>query len=156
MTFEGTLRGDGLRIGIAVARFNELLTRELLRGARDALRRAGVDEEAVDVAWVPGAWELPVAARWLAETGRYDALVCLGAVIRGGTPHFEHVASGALGGVAALARETGLPITVGILTTDDAQQALERAGIKQGNKGAEAAMAALEMATLRRAIGGAR
>ncbi len=153
MVFEGELSGKGLRVAIVVARWNLLITRELLAGAEDSLRRQGVAAEDVDVVWVPGAFEIPVAARWLAESGRYQAIIALGAVIRGGTPHFEHVAGAALGGIAALARETGLPITAGILTTDTSEQALERAGIKAGNKGAEAAQAAVEMATLARRLG---
>lgn len=152
VTFAGTSDGSGLRIALVVARWNELVTRALLQGAEDALRRAGVDAAAVDVAWVPGAWELPQAARWLAETGRYDALVCLGAVIRGATPHFDFIAGAAMTGAADVARATGVPVTAGILTTDTPEQALERAGLKHGNKGAEAALAAVEMARLRAAI----
>lgn len=152
MVYEGDLSGRGLKLAIVVARWNSLITRELLVGAQDSLRRQGVAEADIDVVWVPGAFEIPVAARWLAESGRYQAIVALGAVIRGGTPHFEHVSAAALGGIAALARETGLPIAAGILTTDSSEQALERAGIKAGNKGAEAAQAAVEMATLGRRL----
>jgi len=150
--FEGDWKGEDLRVGIVVARWNERITRELLAGARDALRRSGANPESIAVAWVPGALEIPSAAKWLAETGSFDALICLGAVIRGATPHFEHVAATAIGGVAAIARETGLPVTTGILTTDTPEQAIERTGIKHGNKGAEAAMAAVEMARLRQRI----
>lgn len=152
MIFEGTPTGEGLHVAIVVARWNALITRALLDGATDALRRHGVADADVDVAWVPGSFEIPLAARWLAGTGRYDAVVCLGAVIRGATPHFDHIAAATMQGVAAAARETGVPITAGILTTDTADQALERAGIKGGNKGAEAAVAAIEMATLGRRI----
>lgn len=152
MIFEGAPQGAGLRVALVVSRWNGLVTGALLDGARETLRRHGVAEEAIDLAWVPGAFEIPLAARWLAETGRYDALVCLGAVIRGATPHFEHIAAAAMQGVAELARSTGIPVGTGILTTDTAEQALERAGIKGGNKGAEAALAAIEMARLRRSI----
>ena len=154
MVHEGSLHGDGLTIGIVVARWNSLITRELLAGASDTLRRHGVAEGAIDIVWVPGAFEIPLAARWMAETGRYAAIVALGAVIRGGTPHFDHVANAALGGIAAVAQSTGVPVTAGVLTTDSSEQALERAGIKAGNKGAEAAQAAIEMATLARSLRG--
>jgi len=152
MIYEGTVSGEGLRIAIVVARWNELITRALLDGAREALRRHGVREADVDVAWVPGSFEIPAAARWLAESGRYDAIVCLGAVIRGATPHFDFIAAVAMNGIAEVTRATGVPATAGVLTTDTAEQALERAGIKGGNKGAEAAVAAIEMATLKREI----
>ncbi len=154
MIYEGSVSGEGLRIAIVVARWNELITRALLDGAREALRRHGVREADVDVAWVPGSFEIPAAARWLAESGRYDAIVCLGAVIRGATPHFDYIAGVAMTGIADVARATGVPAAAGVLTTDTAEQALERAGIKGGNKGAEAAVAAIEMATLRRVIAG--
>lgn len=154
MVHEGSLYGEGLTVGIVVARWNSLITRELLAGATDTLRRHGVVDSAVDTAWVPGAFEIPLAALWMAETGRYQAIVALGAVIRGGTPHFDQVANAALGGIAAVAQRTGVPVTAGILTTDTSEQALERAGIKAGNKGAEAAQAAIEMATLARSLRG--
>lgn len=154
MTLTGGSSAQGLRVGIVVARWNELVTRALLQGAEDALRRAGVDDAAIDVAWVPGAWEIPQALRWLADTGRYDALVGLGAVIRGATPHFDFIAGAAMSGAADVARATGIPVAAGILTTDTPEQAMERAGLKHGNKGAEAAMAAVEMAGLRAAISG--
>jgi 6,7-dimethyl-8-ribityllumazine synthase len=146
-------RGDGLHIAVAVARWNELVTRSLLTGAEETLRRYGVAPADIDVVWVPGSFELPQAARWLAETGRYDAIVCLGAVIRGATPHFDFIAGTAINGIAAVAASTGVPVTCGVLTTDTADQALERAGLKAGNKGNEAALAALELAQLRRVIG---
>ncbi len=154
MVHEGSLYGEGLTVGIVVARWNSLITRELLAGATDTLRRHGVVDSAVDTAWVPGAFEIPLAALWMAETGRYQAIVALGAVIRGGTPHFDQVANAELGGIAAVAQRTGVPVTAGILTTDTSEQALERAGIKAGNKGAEAAQAAIEMATLARSLRG--
>ncbi|KPL89714.1 6,7-dimethyl-8-ribityllumazine synthase [Ardenticatena maritima] len=145
---EGTLSGTGLKIGVVVARFNDFITRSLLDGALSALRRHGVAEEDIHVVWVPGAFEIPVAAYHMARTGRYHALVCLGAVIRGATPHFDYVAGEAAKGIAAVARETGVPTIFGVLTTDTIEQAIERAGTKAGNKGYEAAVAAIEMATL--------
>ena len=146
--YHGALRGEGRRFGIVVSRFNDLVTRSLLAAARDALVRHGVRDDDIDVAWVPGAWELPVAARRLAATGRYDALVALGAVIRGATPHFEYVSGGAANGIASAAADANLPIIFGVLTTDTLEQALERAGSKAGNKGWDSALAALEMADL--------
>jgi len=146
--FEGKLVGEGLRFAIVVARFNEFITGKLLEGARDALRRHGVADGDVDVAWVPGSFEIPLAAKRLAESGRYDAVICLGAVIRGATPHFEYVAAEAAKGVAAVGLSTGVPTLFGVLTTDTIEQAIERAGTKAGNKGFEAAVAAIEMANL--------
>jgi 6,7-dimethyl-8-ribityllumazine synthase len=151
-TFEGTLVGTGLRIAIVVSRWNELITTRLLEGARDGLRRHGVAEEAVDVAWVPGSFELALACRRLAETGRYDAVIALGAVIRGATSHYDHVAGAATSGVAQVGLQTGVPCIFGVITTENIEQALERAGTKAGNKGFEAATAAIEMATLLRAV----
>jgi 6,7-dimethyl-8-ribityllumazine synthase len=148
--YEGASDGGGRRVAVVVARWNTLVTRQLLAGAEETLRRHGVAE--VDVAWVPGSFELPQAARWLAASGRYDAVVGLGCVIRGATPHFDHIARVAIDGLAAVAADTGVPVGCGVLTTDTAEQALERAGLKGGNKGAEAAAAALEMAGLRRAL----
>lgn len=150
----GAIDGTGVRVGVVAARFNELITRELLRGAVDALRRAGVADGDVTTVWVPGAWELPVAAKWLAESGRCDAVVCVGAVIRGETDHYTHIAAAATNGAAHVALATGVPVANAILTVDTAEQALARCGIKHGNKGAEAALAALEMVGIRRAIGG--
>ena len=150
--FEGQLDGRGLRFGIVVSRFNALITDQLLAGARDGLRRHGVSDEAVDVARVPGALEIPIVARRLAQTGRYDALVCLGAVIRGATAHFDYVAAGVAQGVGRLAVDSGVPAIFGILTTDTIEQALERAGVKQGNKGWDAALAAIETANVIRAL----
>lgn len=145
---EGSLNGEGLKIGVVVARFNDFITRSLLDGALSALRRHGVADEDIHVVWVPGAFEIPVAAQHMAQSGRYHALVCLGAVIRGATPHFDYVAGEAAKGIAAVARETGVPAIFGVLTTDTIEQAIERAGTKAGNKGYEAAVAAIEMATL--------
>jgi 6,7-dimethyl-8-ribityllumazine synthase len=138
-------RGEGLRVGIVVARFNQSVTDQLLAGALDALKQHGVPDDAVDVAVVPGAFELPVVAQRMASSGRYDALVCLGAVIRGETPHFDYVAGEAARGVAEVARRHDLPVAFGVLTTDTAEQALARAGGARGNKGWEAAVTALEM-----------
>ena len=151
---EGELVGHGLRFAIVVARFNELVTRRLLEGARHGLARHGVAAEDVDVAWVPGSFEIPLAAQRLATSGRYAAVICLGAVIRGATSHFEHVASGVSSGVARVALETGVPTIFGVLTTDTVEQALDRAGLKAGNKGYEAAVSAIEMASLLAQIGG--
>lgn len=154
-TFEGNAIGTGLRVALVVARHNSLVTARLLEGALDALRRHGVAEEDTAVAWVPGGFELPLAARRLAASGRYDAVVCLGAVVRGETPHWEYVAAEAARGIAAAARDTGVPVTFGVLTCDTMDQALDRAGGKGGHKGAEAALAAVEMANLLRALPGA-
>ena len=151
-TFEGTLIGTGLRVGIVIARFNDLITRSLLEGARDGLRRHGVAADDVDVAWVPGSFEIPLVARTLARSRRYDAILCLGAVIRGATTHDDHVAGQAVAGIAAASAETGVPVIFGVLTTESIAQALERAGTKAGNKGYEYAVSAIEMATLLRAI----
>jgi 6,7-dimethyl-8-ribityllumazine synthase len=151
-TFEGTLDATGLRIGVVVSRFNELVTRQLLEGARDCLRRHGANDEALVVAWVPGAWEIPLMARRLARSGNFDAVICLGAVIRGATAHFDYVAGQAAAGVASASLDSDVPITFGILTTDTVEQALDRAGLKSGNKGFEAALAAIEMANLGRAL----
>jgi 6,7-dimethyl-8-ribityllumazine synthase len=149
-SYEGSLAGGGLRIAIVASRFNDLITRRLLDGALDTLRRSGVHDDDVDVAWVPGAVEIPVAAGRLAASGRYDAVVTLGAVIRGATSHYDHVCSMVASGVARVALDADLPVIFGVLTTDTIEQAIERAGTKAGNKGAEAAQAAIEMATLLR------
>jgi 6,7-dimethyl-8-ribityllumazine synthase len=152
----GQLRGEGRRFGIVVARFNDFITRPLLAGANDCLLRHGVAEDAVEVAWVPGAWEIPAALDLLAASGRFDALIALGCVIRGATPHFDYVAGHAATGTAAVGREYELPVAFGVLTTDTIEQAIERAGTKAGNKGWDAAMVALEMADLfERVRGGA-
>lgn len=146
--YEGTLDGSGLRIGVVVARFNDLVTERLLQGARDGLRRSGVRDEDVDVVWVPGAVEIPLAARTLADGGRFDAVVTLGAVVRGATSHYDHVCSMVASGVSRVALDADLPVIFGVLTTDTLEQALERAGSKAGNKGFDAALGAVEMATL--------
>jgi len=151
-TYEGGLTGTGLRFGIVVSRFNEFVTSRLLAGATDVLRRHGVAEADIDVAWVPGSFEIPLVAQRMAATGRYDAVICLGAVIRGATPHFDYVAGAAATGVAQVGLQTGVPVIFGILTTDTVEQAIERAGTKAGNKGAEAATAAIEMANLLREL----
>ena len=144
--------GDGLRIGIALARFNRAVTDRLLAGALEALVGHGVADDAIDVASVPGAFELPLCAQRLAMTGRYDALICLGAVVRGETPHFEFVAGQAAAGIAAVARRHDLPVAFGVLTTDTLEQAMARAGGDGGNKGYEAAMTAIEMAQVLRVL----
>jgi 6,7-dimethyl-8-ribityllumazine synthase len=151
-TWEGSPSGAGVRVGIVASRFNELIGQRLLDGARNALRRAGVADDDVAVAWVPGAVELPLVARRLAQSGRVDAVVTLGAVIRGETDHYEHVCSIAASGVARASADTGVPVTFGVLTTDTLEQALQRAGGKVGNAGADAASAAIEMATLLREL----
>jgi 6,7-dimethyl-8-ribityllumazine synthase len=155
-TYEGALDGRGLRIGIVVARFNGFITSSLLAGARDALLRHGIAEGNIDVAWVPGSFEVPWGARRLAAQGRYDAIVCLGCLIRGATSHYDLIASEAAKGIAAVSRETGVPAIFGIVTAENIEQAIERAGTKQGNKGADAAVAAIEMANLGRALAGRR
>lgn len=145
--FEGKLLGEGLRFGIVVARFNEFITNKLLGGALDMLTRHGVSEDAVDVAWVPGAFEIPLTAQKMVERG-YDGVICLGAVIRGATPHFDYVASEATKGIAQVGLAAGIPVVFGIITADTLEQAIERAGTKAGNKGADAVITALEMVNL--------
>jgi len=149
---EGDLAGRGLRMAIVVSRFNGLITQQLLDGARDGLRRHGVADDAIDVAWVPGALEIPIAAQRLARRGRYDAIICLGTVIRGATAHFDYVAAGVAQGVNRISLECGVPAIFGVLTTDTIEQAVERAGAKQGNKGWDAALSAIETANLVKAI----
>jgi len=151
--FEGMLLGKGLKFGLVVSRFNEFITGKLLEGAQDALLRHGVNGEDVEIAWVPGSFEIPLIAEKLARTKRYDAVICLGAVIRGGTPHFEYIAAEVTKGIARAGLDTGLPVTYGIITADTLEQAIERAGTKEGNKGFEAAMNAIEMANLVKSIG---
>src|SRR3954454_13373629 len=143
---EGRLDGAGLRIGVVCARFNDLITERLLAGARDGFVRHGVDEEAITVAWVPGSFEIPLVARTMAASGRFDAVVCLGAVIRGATGHYEQVANQCAAGIARAALDTGVPVIFGVLTTETIEQAIERAGTKAGNKGFEAAAGAIETA----------
>ena len=146
---EGALDGAGLRVCIVVARWNEFVTRKLLEGAESQLGERGVSKGDVTVAWVPGAFEVPTAAKWAAASGKFDAVICLGAVIRGETAHFEYVAGGAAEGIAAVSRETGVPVIFGVLTVDNVEQAMSRTGGKDGHKGEEAAQAAIEMARLR-------
>ncbi len=150
--FEGDLIGSGLKVGIVVSRFNELLSSRLLGGAKDALGRHGVAEDDVDVAWVPGAFEIPLVAQKLAASGRYDAVVALGVVIRGATPHFEYVSAEVSKGVAKVTMDTGVPVAFGVVTADSIEQAVERAGTKHGNKGWDAAVSAIEMANLLKAL----
>ncbi|SER37435.1 6,7-dimethyl-8-ribityllumazine synthase [Gracilibacillus ureilyticus] len=152
-TFEGNLVGTGLKVGIVVGRFNEFITGKLLSGAEDAFRRHGLAENDVDIAWVPGAFEIPLVAKKMAESGKYDAVVTLGTVIRGSTPHFDFVSNEVSKGVASVSMDAGIPVIFGVLTTDTIEQAIERAGTKAGNKGAEAAVSAIEMANLLREIG---
>jgi 6,7-dimethyl-8-ribityllumazine synthase len=147
-TYEGKLNGKGLKFALVVGRFNELISGRLYEGALDCLKRHDVDDADVDAAWVPGAFEMPLVARKLAESGRYDAVICVGAVIRGGTPHFDYVAGEAAKGIAKVGLDAGIPVVFGVLTTDTIEQAVERAGTKAGNKGWSAAATALEMANL--------
>lgn len=147
-TFEGNLIGTGLKVGVVVSRFNELLSSRLLSGAQDALVRHGVSADDIDVAWVPGAFEIPLVAGKLAQSARYDAVIALGVVIRGGTPHFDYVAAEVSKGIAKISLDTGVPVMFGIITANTIEQAVERSGTKAGNKGWEAANAAIEMAGL--------
>lgn len=145
---QGNFNGEGKRIGIVVSRFNEFITSKLLGGALDALTRHGVKEEDVTVAWAPGAFEVPLVAKHMAQSGKFNAVLALGCVIRGATPHFDYVAAEAAKGIGHVMLDTGVPVMFGILTTDSIEQAIERAGTKSGNKGSDAAMGALEMANL--------
>jgi len=149
---EGQLNAQGLKVGLLVSRFNSFICDRLVEGAIDALQRHGANSDDITVVRVPGAFEIPPAARQMAGCGRFDAIVCLGAVIRGSTPHFDYVSAEVSKGVAAVAMESSLPVTFGVLTTDTLEQAIERAGSKAGNKGFDAAMAAIEMANLYRAL----
>jgi 6,7-dimethyl-8-ribityllumazine synthase len=151
--FEGMLLGKGLRFGLVVSRFNDFITRKLVDGAQDALLRHGVSEDAIEVAWVPGSFEIPLIAQKLAQTKRYNAIICLGAVIRGGTPHFEYVAAEVTKGIAKVGLDAGLPVIYGVITADTLEQAIERAGTKEGNEGFKAATNAIEMANLVKSIG---
>ncbi len=150
--YEGHLVGTGLKIGIVVARFNEFITGKLLDGAEDALRRHGVAESDTAVAWVPGAYEIPLVAKKMAASGKYDAVITLGTVIRGATPHFDFVCNEVAKGVAAINMQEGVPVIFGVLTTDTIEQAIERAGTKAGNKGWDAGASAIEMANLLKQI----
>ena len=150
---EGELQAKGLKFGIIVSRFNDFITNRLLDGAKDALVRHGAEEADITVAKVPGAFEIPLAAKKMVKTGRYDAIICLGCVIRGATPHYAYIATEVTKGIASLSLESGIPVAFGVLTTDTIEQAIERAGTKAGNKGFDAAMSAIEMANLLREIG---
>jgi 6,7-dimethyl-8-ribityllumazine synthase len=152
--YEGKLVSNGLKYGIVAGRFNEFIVSKLVSGALDALKRHGADDSEIEIAWVPGAFEIPLIAQKMAESGKYDAVITLGAVIRGSTPHFDYVANEVSKGVAAIALKTGVPVIFGVLTTDTIEQAVERAGTKAGNKGWDAAVTAIEMANLTRALQG--
>lgn len=145
---EGKLDASGLKVGIVISRFNEFITQKLLGGAMDCLKRAGGSEDNITLLWVPGSFEIPSAARRLADSGKFDAVICLGAVIRGATPHFDYVAAEVSKGVAQIGLAARIPVIYGVLTTDTIEQAIERAGTKSGNKGFDAALAAIEMASI--------
>lgn len=147
-TLEGNVIGNGIRIGMVAARFNEFIVSKLISGAEDAFVRHGVNSDDVDLAWVPGAFEIPVVAQKMAQSGKYDAVLCLGAVIKGSTSHYDYVCAEVSKGVAAVSLSTGLPVLFGVLTTDNIEQAIERAGTKAGNKGYDTACAAIEMVNL--------
>lgn len=151
-SFAGNLIGTGKAFGIIVSRFNSFITKQLLEGALDCLMRHGTDENDIDVFWVPGSYEIPITAMKLAKNGKYDGVICLGAVIRGDTPHFDYVSSESAKGITEVGLATGVPTTYGIITTDTLEQAIDRAGTRSGNKGAEAALTTLEMANLFEAI----
>ena len=150
---EGNVVGTGLKVGIVAARFNEFIVGKLVSGAEDALRRHGVSEDDLDIAWVPGAYEIPLIAQKMAKSGKYDMVLCLGAVIRGSTSHYDLVCNECAKGVAQVGLQTGLPVLFGVVTTDTIEQAIERAGTKAGNKGYDVACAGIEMANLLRTIG---
>jgi 6,7-dimethyl-8-ribityllumazine synthase len=152
-TYEGNLLGKGLRFGVVVSRFNEFFSQKLLDGAKDALLRHGVAETDIEAAWTPGSFEIPLIAQKMAVTKKYDAVICLGAVIRGGTPHFDYIAAEVAKGIAKVGLDTSVPIIFGVITTDTLEQAIERSGTKGGNKGFDAAVSAIEMANLVKAIG---
>ena len=151
--FEGVLLGKGLKFGLVVSRFNEFITKKLLDGAHDALLRHGVNQEDVEIAWVPGSFEIPLIVKKLVQTKRYDAVICLGAVVRGGTPHFEYIVAEVSKGIAKVSLDTGLPVIYGVIAADTLEQAIERTGTKMGNKGFDAAVTAIEMANLLKNIG---
>jgi len=152
-TYEGNLIGKGLKFGLVVSRFNEFFSTKLLEGAKDALLRHGVLEADIETAWTPGSFEIPLVAQKMAESKKYSAVICLGAVIRGGTPHFDYIASEVAKGIANVGLKTGVPVIFGVITTDTLEQAIERSGTKDGNKGFDAAVSAIEMANLMKAIG---
>lgn len=146
--YEGKLIAEGYKFGLVVGRFNEFITSKLLSGAMDALKRHGAEEENIKIAWVPGAFEIPLVAQRMANSGKYDAIICLGAVIRGATPHFDYVAAEVTKGIAKVSLDSGVPTIFGIITADTIEQAIERAGTKAGNRGWDAAMTAIEMVNL--------
>jgi len=152
-SFEGMLLGKGLKFGLVVSRFNEFITKKLAEGAQDALLRHGVSQDDIEVAWTPGCFEIPLIAKKLVQTKRYDAVICLGAVIRGGTPHSEYIATEVTKGIAQVGLDSGLPVIYGVITADTLEQAIERAGTKEGNEGFRAATSAIEMANLVKSIG---
>ena len=152
-SFAGTLIGKGLKFGLVASRFNEFFTKKLLEGAQDALLRHGVAEEDIDIAWTPGSFEIPLIAQKMAQTKKYDAIICLAAVIRGGTPHFDYISAEVTKGIAKVNLDAGLPVIYGVITTDTLEQAIERSGTKAGNKGFDAAVSAIEMANLNKALG---
>jgi 6,7-dimethyl-8-ribityllumazine synthase len=154
--YVGELLGEGLKFAVVVSRFNDFITSKLLEGAQDTLSRHGVRDADIDIAWTPGSFEIPLIAKKLAESGRYDAVVCLGAVIRGGTPHFDYIAAEVSKGIAKVGLDTGLPVILGVVTSDTLEQAIERAGTKAGNYGSQAALHAIEMANLGKAIKGSK
>ncbi len=151
--YQGMLSGKGLKFGIVISRFNEIITGRLLEGARDSLLRHGTNEQDIDIAWTPGSMEIPLAAKKMSETGKYNAIICLGCVIRGGTPHFEYVAAEVNRGISRLSLDSGIPVIQGIITADNLEQAIERAGAKEGNRGFAAANSAIEMANLIKSFG---
>lgn len=151
-TYEGTLLGEGFKFAIVISRFNDFISTRLLDGAKDALIRHGVQEGDIDIAWVPGSFEIPLIAKKLTETAKYNAVICLGTVIRGGTPHFDYIAAEVSKGIAKVGMETGVPVIFGMITADTLEQAIERAGTKQGNTGFKAATNAIEMANLIRTL----
>jgi 6,7-dimethyl-8-ribityllumazine synthase len=151
-SYEGSLSAAGMKFGLVNSRFNTFITERLVEGATDCLVRHGADASAIELVRVPGTWELPLAVKWMLDSRRYDAIIALGCVIRGGTPHFEYVASEVTKGCANLSLAAGVPVTLGVLTTDSIEQAIERAGTKHGNKGWESALAAIEMVALRRGL----
>jgi 6,7-dimethyl-8-ribityllumazine synthase len=151
--YEGMLLGKGLKFGLVISRFNEFFSQKMLEGARDALLRHGVNEDDIEQAWTPGSFEIPLVAQKLARTKKYDAIICLGAVIRGGTPHFDYIAAEVTKGIANVNLDTGVPVIYGVITADTLEQAIERSGSKAGNKGYSAAVSAIEMANLVKSIG---
>jgi len=151
--FEGMLLGRGLKFGVVVSRFNEFFTTKLLEGAQDALLRHGVGEADIEIARTPGSFEIPLIAQRMAQTKNYDAIICLAAVVRGGTPHFEYISAEVTKGIAKVSLDTGIPVIYGVITTDTLEQAIERSGTKAGNKGFDAAVSAIEMANLVKSIG---